>query len=215
MRLYLSSYRLGNRPEELLRLLPAGRRTALILNAYDDFGDEQRASSLARELSELNDAGLVPEELDLRLFFGRTEELRAALDGFDLVYVRGGNVFVLQRAFRHSGADAVFTDLLARDLVAYAGYSAGACVLGSTLRGIEGEVDDPYAVPAGYPTAAPSWEGVGVVPFAIAPHFRSDHPESGEIERTVRYFIDNHIPFIALRDGEAIVVDGDHVVVVG
>lgn len=54
-----------------------------------------------------------------------------------------------------------------------------------------------------------------MLPFAIAPHYRSDHPEADEIERTVAYFIEQHEPFIALRDGEAIVIDGASRVVVG
>ena len=214
MRLYLSSYRVGNRPAELLRLLPGGRRTALILNAYDGFGVEQRAASLAREIAELESIGLSPSELDLREYFGEPARLRSVLAGFDLVYVRGGSVFVLLRALRESGADVVLTELLRADAIAYAGYSAGACVLGPTLRGIEGAVDDPYAVPGGYPAAEPSWDGLGLVPFAIAPHYRSDHPEAAEIEETVSYLTDNHIPFIALRDGEVIVVHGDTTTVI-
>jgi dipeptidase E len=46
------------------------------------------------------------------------------------------------------------------------------------------------------------------VQYAIAPHYKSDHPESAAIDKSVEYLIDNHIPFIALRDGETIVVDG-------
>ena len=36
-----------------------------------------------------------------------------------------------------------------------------------------------------------------------------NHPESAAIEQVVQYFIDHHILFKALRDGEAIVVNGD------
>ncbi|WP_338597101.1 Type 1 glutamine amidotransferase-like domain-containing protein [Saccharopolyspora sp. SCSIO 74807] len=216
VRMYLSSFRVGNRPDELLRLSGTARpRTALIHNADDYKSEVDRATSLRRELHELDDVGLDPFEVDLRHYFGAERELRAVLGEVDVLYVRGGNVFVLRRAFRHSGAERVVPELLCRDALVYAGYSAGPSVLGPTLRGVEGHVDDPSCVPAEYPEEPPIFGGLGVLPYAIAPHFESDHPESAEIDRSIRYFITRHIPFIALRDGEAIVVEGDRRTVVG
>ena len=37
MRLYLSSFKLGNQPEEFLRLTGPVRHAAIIMNALDDF----------------------------------------------------------------------------------------------------------------------------------------------------------------------------------
>jgi dipeptidase E len=214
MRLYLSSFRIGNRPDELLKLLAGRRRTALILNADDYKGDEERAASLQREIDELTGIGLEPVEVDLRRYFGKASELRDILPRFDLIYVRGGSVFILRRAFQQSGADEIICDLLANDAIVYAGYSAGPCILGPTLRGIEGSVDDPTMIPEGY-QAPVVWEGLHILPYAIAPHYRSDHPETAEIDKLVQYYIEHHIPFIALRDGEALVVDADQQMVVG
>ncbi|EST26304.1 hypothetical protein N566_24165 [Streptomycetaceae bacterium MP113-05] len=216
MKLYLSSFRLGNRPDELLRLLgDGGRRTALILNA-DDYKDaEGRAASLQRELDELSGIGLDPFEVDLRDYFGRPEELEKVLSSASCVYVRGGSVFVLRRAFRASGADHILNRLIEEEAVVYAGYSAGPCLLGPDLHGIRGDVDDPELVPSGYEDTTMDWECLGLLPFAIAPHYRSDHPESEEIDRLVEYYIEHHVPFVALRDGQAIVVDGNVRSVVG
>jgi len=75
--------------------------------------------------------------------------------------------------------------------------------MGTTLRGID-LVNDPAVVPIGY-SDAPVWDGLSFVPFAIAPHYRSPHPESALMESVIDYFISNKIPFIALRDGEAYV----------
>ncbi|WP_198152743.1 hypothetical protein [Pseudofrankia sp. DC12] len=58
VRLYLSSFRIGNRPDELLRLLRGRTRTALIGNADDYKSPEDRAASLAREVAELRGVGL-------------------------------------------------------------------------------------------------------------------------------------------------------------
>lgn len=207
MRLYLSSVGLGPRRTEVSRLLRGGERAGVILNAYDFRTPERRAESLKFEMKELSDLGLEPEEVDLRNWFGDPAGLEDTLRRFDLLYVRGGSVFVLRRALAASGADRLLPGLLAEDAFVYSGYSAGICVLGPTLRGIEGHIDDPSFVPDGYPDTPTPWDGLGVLPYAIAPHYRSDHPESAEIERSVTYFIDHHIPFVALRDGEAIVVD--------
>lgn len=214
MRLYLSSFRIGARPDALLKLLAGRQRTALILNADDYKGVEDRAASLQREIDELTGIGLDPVEVDLRHYFGKESKLRATFSRFDLIYVRGGNTFILRRAFRQSGADEIIRELLTNDAIVYAGYSAGACVLGPTLRGLEESADDPTMIPEGYHSPV-VWEGLRVLPYAIAPHYQSDHPETSEIDKLVEYYINHHIPFIALHDGEALVMDGDQWNVVG
>jgi len=213
MRLYLSSFGLGNKPEELLKLLGGKKRAAIIMNAGDASPVERRAASLIRETENLKGLGLGPVEVDLRCYFGRPDALREALEGFDMLWVRGGNCFVLRRAFRQSGADEVVLDLLNRDAIVYAGYSAAIDMLMPSLHGSE-LVDDPNTVPDGYDSPV-VWEGLNLIHYAVAPHYKSDHPESADIDKCVEYLIDNHILFKALRDGEAIVVDAQGERVVG
>jgi len=212
MRLYLSSMWLGNAPEHWLGLLNGRRRIAVILNAVDGKTPIKRVESLHRELDSLRGLGLQPEEVDLRKFFGRPTEIAGVLAQFDGLWVRGGNTFVLRRALRQSGADAVIVDLVARDAIVYGGFSAGACVLAPTLRGIE-LVDGPHDLPDGYEPEVP-WDGLGLIPYHLTCHYRSDHPESDAVDRHVEHLIANHVPFIALKDGEAIVRDaaGERVV---
>lgn len=213
MKLYLSSFRNGNRTEELLKLLGKGRRTALINNAQDFLSPSDRSSRRDEEIDRLKSIGLDPIEIDLRLYFGKSKGLKDKLASFDLIWVRGGNCFVLRRAFKQSGADEAITELLAEDKVVYGGYSAGIDMLTPSLHGAE-LVDESAIVPDGYKPGI-IWECLGLLPYAIAPHYKSDHPESAAIDKSIEYLIDNHIPFIALRDGEAIVVNGDEQKVVG
>lgn len=213
MRLYLSSFHIGNKPEELLGLLGSRRRTGYIVNAVDGLPADFRRKSITQERDRLKSIGLEPEELDLRKYFGNPEATKAALSGFDLIWVRGGNSFVLRRALKQSGADKIITRLLVNDSIVYGGYSAGAVVMGPHLRGIE-LVDPKNEVPAGYDKAV-VWEGLGLLLCGIAPHYKSDHPESAAIEKVVDYYITHHIPFVALRDGEAMVVHGNEQKVVG
>lgn len=204
MRLYLSSFRNGNKPEELLRLLGTGRRTALIANSMDFLDESARSGSVAQETERLKSIGLEPTEVDLRQYFGKPGELKELLSTFDLIWARGGNAFILRRAFKQSDADTVIPELLAEDKVAYGGYSAGICILSPSLKGFE-LVDEPYVVPNGYDPEVLR-DCLGIVPYAIAPHYKSDHPESTAIDKSVEYLIDHHLPFIALHDGEAIVM---------
>jgi len=207
MRLYLSSFRNGNKPKELLKLVGAGRRAALIGNAMDMVYEAERSASISEELDRLRGIGLIPVEIDLRKYFGKTKELKQTLMNFNLVWVRGGNTFVLRRALKMSGADEIIRELLEKDAMVYGGYSAGICILTPTLRGLE-LVDDADFVPDGYDSEI-IWDGLGIVPYSIAPHYKSDHPESPAIDNTVEYFKEKNMPFKTLRDGEAIVIDGD------
>lgn len=214
MRLYLSSFRLGSRPDTLLDLLNGGRRTAVISNAIDTASDDDRAASYERERADLAALGLEPTELDLRDYFGRPEALRDRLADIDLLWVRGGNVFVLRRALAQCGAEQVLLEMLAADAFVYGGYSAGAVLLTPSLHGIE-LVDDPAEVPEGYDPEV-IWDCLDVLPFHLLPHYDSPgHPETEAIDHSLAYMIENHLPFIALRDGQAMVFDGERKRVVG
>lgn len=207
MRLYLSSFRNGRHPHRLLELVGDDRRTAVIFNAVDSIDPEERADRLADEFDRLGELGLDCVEVDLREHFDDPdpERLRDRLQGFGLVWVRGGNTFVLRRAMHASRFDVAITQLLDDDEVVYGGYSAGVCVLAPSLRGIE-LCDDPSVTPGGYDGTPVIWEGLGLLPYAVAPHYRSDHPETDRIEDVVEWFRANDLPFRTLRDGDVILI---------
>ena len=206
MRLYLSSYDLGNHPEELQKLAGEHARVAVISNAGDFTPDEERVERTQQVHEQLRRLGFEPSELDLRKYFEKKFS-NDDLKDFDLVWVRGGNVFNLRKAMAESGFDEVITRALRADVIAYGGYSAGACVLAPTLYGIE--LCDPLGdVPEGYP-AETDWSGLNLIPYSIAPHYKSDHPETTMIDDVVSYFDTNHMSYKTLRDGEVIVIDGD------
>lgn len=209
MRLYLSSFRLGNQPQRLVELVKGNNRAVVICNACDHLSGEERQIRVSQEMNALQALGFSTLELDLRHYFNneqRGHELRALLETCGVVWVRGGNSFLLRRAMRASCFDEVIRDFLGRDALVYSGFSAGIDILGPSLRGVE-LVDDPDVVPAGYAPAI-VWECLGLLPYVFTPHYKSDHPESADIDRLVQYYIDNHILFKALRDGEVMVVNG-------
>lgn len=233
MRLYLSSFRLGDHPQRLVELLRGGRRAAVVGNATDGYPPVERAERLRDEFAQLRDVGLEPEEIDLRDHFAPPEaatvvgpdgatvvstashdpdqELFARLAAVDLVWVRGGNPFVLRRAAAASGFDRAITELLGEDRVVFGGYSAGPCLLAPSLEGFH-RSDDPHEVPAGYEGLTDRRDGLGILPYAIVPHHRSpNHPGSPLMDEVVEWFLDQRTPFVALRDGDVLVRDGEHV----
>lgn len=208
MRLYLSSYKFGNFTDELVKLVEDNKKVAVIGNSRDWSEDRQRATKgLQEQIKTFESLGFSAEELDLKKYFGKSEALKKYLSQFGLVWVLGGNTFVLKRAYEQSGFDLIIKEMLTKDKIVYGGYSAGVVILSPSMRGLE-IVDDPNIVPEGY---APefNWQGLGLVDYSIAVHYRSDHPESELVEKEVEYLAKNKIPYKTLRDGEVIVTDGD------
>lgn len=201
MKFYLSSYQIGDRPADLKRLA-AGRRIGLVPNALDHADPEAGRLSNARAFDEVRGVGLEVETLDLKDYFGRSD-ISDVLGSFGGVWVRGGNTFVLRQAMHLSGFDNALRELRDDDFL-YGGYSAGICVLAPTLHGLQ-HVDDPTVRP--YPDCTVIWEGLGFLDYLILPHYKSDHPESADIDREVEYCTSNGIAFRTLRDGEVIIIE--------
>lgn len=209
MRLYLSSFYLGNQPQKLVEMVKGNMRAVVIINACDNLSDAERSIRVQQEFSALQSLNFSPSELDLRCYFNDQQkqgELYDLLRACGLIWVRGGNSFVLRRALKISNFDGMILDFLERDAIAYGGFSAGIVMLTPSLHGVD-LVDDPRIVPTGY-TPAIIWECLGLIPYAIAPHYKSDHPESAATDNLIQYYIDNHMPFKPLHDGEAIVING-------
>ena len=205
MRMYLSSFRMGEHPERLVELLDPAGPAAVIANAIDQAEPEERVEGVQRELDALAELGIDAEDLDLRDYFGATDRLAADLARYRLVWVRGGNTFLLRHALAESGADEILTSLVARDALVYGGYSAGCCVLAPSLRGLE-LVDDPEAVTETY-GVPPIWAGLGLIEYAFVPHVDSpEHPETEACGRLAEHYRARGVAQRTLRDGEAIVV---------
>jgi dipeptidase E len=106
MRLYLSFFRLGGFAGRLVAL-STGRRAALVPNALDVLPSDVRDAGLQRDISDLGQVGLEVSDVDLR-----HPNAAERLSGYEIVWVRGGNVFVLRRVLADTGTDQVLTDLI-------------------------------------------------------------------------------------------------------
>lgn len=165
-------------------------------NALDAVPGDVREAGVDREVTELTALGFKVTEVDLR----DRDEARRQLPAADVIWVRGGNVFVLRRALADSGADNLVVDLLQRDAVVYAGYSAGACVLAPDLHGLE-RVDDITAV------VNPIYDGLAILDRPVVPHVDSPgHPETHGCDAISADFTRAGRPHWALRDGEVLLI---------
>jgi dipeptidase E len=209
VRLYLSSFRMGDHPEHLLALVGGDHRRSLVIaNAMDDAPPDVRRASVEQELAALADLGLAAAELDLRDYFSQQQRLRPDLAGASMAWLRGGNTFMLRYALHRSGGDDVFPDLIRRDTLVYGGYSAGCCVLSPSLRGLE-LVDDATAVPLVY-GSEPLWDGLGLLDEAFVPHYRTPgHPESEAMDQVVERYQAEGVAYRTLRDGQVLVITSE------
>lgn len=105
MKLYLSSYKFGNHPEQLTELVRNNKKVAVIMNAVD-FGDKERQNNnLLIQIEKLKELGFEAKGLDLRNYFGKKDELKEYLKSIGMVWIHGGNAFILKRAFEQSDFD--------------------------------------------------------------------------------------------------------------
>lgn len=211
MRLFLSSQDLGNYPEIAIKLAGKNKKAAYMKNAQDDLPPEERNFSTPEKKKMFEDAGFEFEELDLRDYFGKPDKLLNLLSNFGSFWSSGGNTFILRRAMKASGLDEILKKLLSEDKLLYGGWSAGACVLAPSLRGIEhGDRPQPDVVPDDYPIKETIWDGLNLVPFMIVPHCKSDW-FGKEADASIKYFKKHKIPYKPLEDGQVIMVNGKKV----
>lgn len=207
MKLYLSSYRVGNNTEELIRWLEShDKRILVIPNALDVFPDgERKINGILEKNNDLVELGFEPEILDLRDYFNKPNVLKEKLKSYRAFYVQGGNVFVLRQAMKLSGFDEYLREKADDSNYLYAGFSAGICVLAKNLHGInlaDEETKDPYNY------GETLWEGIGLIDYMPVPHFDTpNHPESPLMYKVVEYLENNKLPYKTLRDGDVIIED--------
>lgn len=175
----------------------------LILNAQDYKTDEKRAEKKQELFSYFKGLGFNIEEVDLREY-DTEDELKSALKNYDVMWFNGGNTFCLRWVIDQS----VLTKGLLKDVLkfgtVYAGDSAGAIIVGPTLKHFDA-ADDPDVVPEAI------YDGLGLVDFVVLPHYESE--KHGEIVKGIGKELEEDgrqtkpltdEEFILMEDGEII-----------
>jgi dipeptidase E len=143
------------------------------------------------------------EELDIE---GKNEnELRESFKDKNAIYVEGGNTFYLLKAVRESGFDKVIKDLIKKGVV-YIGSSAGSYIMCPTIEMSTwkkpGEEKDRFGII--------DLTALNQVPFLVKAHYNSEQKEFfKEKIASAKY------PTRILKDGQAILVEGENYKLVG
>ena len=151
---------------------------------------------VADEERHLQAHGFLCQSLDIAGWSGPA--LGEHLAGYDALYIQGGNTFHLLDQMRRSGADRIIPDLVAGHGTVYCGVSAGSIVAGPEI-GIAGWGPDWDRNEVGLTDLT----GLRLVPFLLSPHYV---PEDASL---IAARLPLPHPIMALRDGQAWVVDGD------
>lgn len=200
MKLYLASDTVPT-PQDLFDLVgkpAADIKVAYIPNSKDYYATLARKVKIDRSLAKLVDIGLHPVIVDLRDFHD-PDSVKKALQQYDMIWVVGGNTFVLRHAMKASGFDQVIKQLLEDGLV-WGGDSAGALIAGPTLKSAE-LCDDPEFAPEVI------WQGLGLTDKFIMPH--ADSPDFADAVLQIRRLHKNDANYIELNDTDAYVIDGN------
>jgi dipeptidase E len=207
MKLYLSSIGIPT-PDDLSALLGkplCNVSVAFIPNANDYYAERPRSVVTKQRMAPLESLGMKVTVIDLR-DYREGVVLEKTLQSFDLIWVTGGNTFLLRDEIRKSGFEQIIQDLLRQGKV-YGGNSAGALVAGDSI----GNIDLESADPPEFATEVIE-EGLHLVSYIIVPHV--DNPEFTDVMKTVAKRTDRADKFIELKDSQAVVFDdGEHRIV--
>jgi dipeptidase E len=207
MRLFLSSYRAGKYDNELLQLVGKGTEIAYISNAKDYKEPADRQAKIEENFGYWRSIGLKPVEIDLRPYFHKpgAEKLLAK---HNFIWLAGGNVFLLRRALSYTGLDRHFYDAVRKNEIILGGESAGAIIMGPTLRHSEVEndlEDSQHYAPEPYSKEV-IWEGLELIDYVLVPHYKSGGYIG--IDEYVANLEKDKIPYKTMTDDQAIVING-------
>jgi dipeptidase E len=207
MRLFLSSYRAGKHDDKLLEFLNGINDVGVITNAKDYKTPEGRAQRVGESFDFFKSLGVQPTEIDLRPYFHK-DGADKLLDKHRFIWLAGGNVFLLRRALKYTGLDKSLRDKVTPDKIILGGESAGAIIVGPTLKYSEVDTDEdsPNYIPAGYDKEA-IWSGLNLVDFVPVPHYQT--PDYIGIDDYIKNLEKDNIPHKKMTDDQAIVIYGE------
>jgi dipeptidase E len=207
MRLIITSYRFGKHEAEILKFLNKINKVAVITNAKDYKTPGDRESKIDENFEYFRSIGLEPTEIDLRPYFNKSGAEKL-LSKHNFIWLAGGNVFLLRRALRYTGLDRYLYDAARKNELVLGGESAGAIIMGPTLKYSEMDTheDSPTYIPKGYEKKI-LWEGFEFINYVPVPHYKT--PDYGlEIDEYIAKLDQNKLPYKAMTDDQAIIING-------
>ena len=117
--------------EEILKILPKSPNQTKIAHIITAANLDPNPWWVKKDENLLKEAGFQVTAVDVE---GKNEsDLRKLLQGFDVMYVQGGNTFYLLKYVRESGFDKVVKELIDGGVI-YVGVSAGSQIVGPSVE---------------------------------------------------------------------------------
>lgn len=168
----LTTSAINNALQDLVGKKPSETKVAFIPTAANpDRGDK---AWLIRNFKQLADFGYYTDIIELTAT--KPSELEVVLEGFDVIYVGGGNTFYLSYWMEKTGLFTLLPKLLESKV--YVGVSAGSMVMGKSLILSSQAQNNPQAFEdEDYdelgPKSESSGKAIGLVDFIFRPHLNS------------------------------------------
>lgn len=146
----------------------------------------------------ISDNGVSFEEIDIEN--KSEEELRKFFEEKNIIHIEGGSTFYLLNAMKVNGFDKLLMELLQQGKV-YIGTSAGAAIMGPTIRSSSGISEN---------STEEILRGLNMVPFVIKAHYTDEKKEIyKEKTKDLKY------PVKFLRDGQGFLVEDSKYTFIG
>jgi len=157
--------------EEILKILPKPASELKLAHIITASKSEPDQTYVQKDTQNLEKMGFKVVNIDIE---NRTDtELINILDGFDVIFVQGGNTFHLLKAIKESGFDKIIKRLINQGVI-YIGVSAGSIIFGPSIEtsGWKGTWPDKNKV------KLDDLSGLGLVPFNLFVHYEPKWKEA-------------------------------------
>lgn len=198
MKLFLSSKSINKEQlpyfKELIGRELSGVKFALIENAADLYKEEKK-SFVYDTRAVLTNLNMQLELIDLIKYVNKSEKLIERLKEFDVIWIGGGNTYYLRYLLKVTELDKNLHKLV-RSGIIYGGGSAGAIVVGPTLKGFEEDNSPEYEMID---------DGLNLCDFVVIPHW-DDESFKDRVHSIKKYYDITNFKTITLNDNQAIIV---------
>lgn len=204
MKLFLSSLSISTQQIDaflsLVNKKPEDIKLAFIDNAAD--GEDGEKPWVKIHKDSIAAHGIKVLTVDLNEFLKNPSELRGVLSNYDVIWVGGGNTLYLRWLLKKTTADKVIKDLISEGKV-YGGGSAGAIIVGPTLKHID-DIENVDVIPKGEVI----YQGLNIIDTVVFPHWGNDKFGSAMVDIEKKLNRDGYNTE-HITDDEALIINGD------
>lgn len=178
--------------KDILHKLPLRGRTKIALVPNADLKNKLRIKGYKQFLK---DNGFKVTLVDLNKFQGN--ELYIELLKYEIIYLFGGNTFILLQKIRESGLDKILPKLLEKGII-YLGQSAGACVMGSSIEPMS-SMDHPELA------ELDNYDGLKYANFVFIPHYKN--PKYFAAIKQIEKIYSKKFKFKKFTDSQGLIIE--------